>query len=310
MTRARVALLPAALPILEEAVAAGGGAVSSLDDANALVWTDPFDPEGLRDVLGRSRIEWVQLPFAGIEAFVAAGVVDGDRTWTCTKGVYGHTTAEHAVALMLAAARRIHVHARASSWEAADDPFARPERSLENARVLLVGTGGIGAALVEMLGPLRAVVTAVNRSGRPLPGARATHVTAELPALLPDADFVVLAAALTEETRGLIDARALASMRPDAWLVNVARGALVDTRALVRALRDGTIGGAALDVTEPEPLPPDHPLWELPNALVTPHVANTWPMAVPELAAMVRRNVARFTAGEALEGVVDPALGY
>jgi D-3-phosphoglycerate dehydrogenase len=309
VTGARVALLPAALPILEDAVAAGGGAVSALDEANALVWTDPFDPGGLRQVLERSRIEWVQLPFAGIEDFVAAGVIDGDRRWTCTKGVYGHTTAEHALALMLAAARRIHVHAGAVEWEEVDDPFARPERSLAGAQVVLIGTGGIGSALVEMVAPLRAVVTAVNRSGRALPGA-ATYPISELPGLLAGADFVVVAAALTEETRGLIDGRALTSMRPTAWLVNVARGGLVDTDALVRALRDGSIGGAALDVTDPEPLPPGHPLWELPNALVTPHVANTWSMAVPELAAMVRRNVRRFAAGEPLEGVVDPALGY
>ncbi|HEX2057462.1 MAG TPA: D-isomer specific 2-hydroxyacid dehydrogenase family protein [Actinomycetota bacterium] len=310
MTEPRVALLPAGLPILEQAIADGGGAVSAVAEANALVWTDPRDPEALRDALNGSDIAWVQLPFAGIEAFVAAGVVDGARTWTCTKGVYGRTTAEHALALMLAAARRIHVHSRAREWEGFDDPFARPERSLEGARVLLIGTGGIGSALVAMLGPLGVAVTAVNRSGRPLDGAESTHPVDDLPRLLPGADFVVLAAALTESTRGLIDGRAFTLMQPGAWLVNVARGPLVDTDALVRALRDESIGGAALDVTDPEPLPPGHPLWELPNALITPHVANTWSMAVPELAAMVRRNVERFSAGEPLEGVVDPALGY
>lgn len=310
VTAARVALLPASLPVLEEAVVAGGGAVSALEEANALVWTDPWDPETLRGVLSRSRIDWVQLPFAGIEAFVAAGVIDDARTWTCTKGVYGHTTAEHALAFLLAASRRIHVHARAAEWEAVDDPFARPESSLAGARILLIGTGGIGAALVEMLAPLRAVVTAVNRSGRPLAGAETTHPIGELPKLLPQADFVVVAAALTDETRGLVGGRALALMRTEAWLVNVARGGLVDTDALVRALEDGSIGGAALDVTDPEPLPQGHPLWELPNCLVTPHVANTWSMAVPELAALVRRNVERFAAGEPLEGVVDPVLGY
>jgi phosphoglycerate dehydrogenase-like enzyme len=296
--------------VLESAVAAGGGAVAELDDANALVWTDPFDPEALRAVLAGSRIDWVQLPFAGIESFVAAGVIDADRTWTCTKGVYGRTTAEHALALMLVAARRLHVHARASEWEAVADPFARSERSLAGARVLLIGTGGIGAALVGMLAPLEAAVTAVNRSGRALAGAAATHPVGELPRLLPEADYVVVAAALTDETRGLIDARALTLMSAEAWLVNVARGGLVDTGALVRALKDGSIAGAALDVTDPEPLPAGHPLWELPNCVITPHVANTWPMAVPELAAMVERNVARFAAGEPLEGVVDPSLGY
>ncbi len=306
----RVAILPAALPVLEEAVRAGGGALASPGEARALVWTDPWDPEALRRALDGSQVEWVQLPFAGIEEFVAAGVVDPAFTWTCTKGVYGHATAEHALALMLAAARRIHVHAAATEWEPAANPFDRPERRLRDARVLLIGTGGIGAALLAMLRPLGALVTAVNRSGRALAGAGGTHVMGDLPQLLPEADFVVLAAALTEETRHLIDGRALGLMGREAWLVNVARGGLVDTDALVRALRDGSIGGAALDVTEPEPLPSGHPLWELPNALITPHVANTWSMAVPELAAMVRRNVAHFAAGEDLEGVVDPMLGY
>ncbi|MDQ3916778.1 MAG: hydroxyacid dehydrogenase [Actinomycetota bacterium] len=306
----RVALWPAALPVLEEAVAAGGGAVAPVEEADALVWTDPWDPEGLRKTLDGSPISWVQLPFAGIEEFVAAGVIDPALTWTCTKGVYGRAAAEHALALMLAAARRLHVHARATQWEQVASPFDRAERTLDGARVLLVGTGGIGRALVEMLGPLGSDVTAVNRSGRPLAGAATTFPVSELPKLWPDATFVVLAAALTEATRHLVDARALALMGREAWLVNVARGGLVDTDALVRALRDRSIGGAALDVTEPEPLPPAHPLWELPNALVTPHVANTWPMAVPELAGMVRRNVAHFAAGEPLEGVVDPALGY
>jgi phosphoglycerate dehydrogenase-like enzyme len=102
----------------------------------------------------------------------------------------------------------------------------------------------------------------------------------------------------------------LSRMGPKAWLVNVARGGIVDTGALVDALRAKQIGGAALDVTDPEPLPDGHPLWVLDNALITPHVANTWEMALPELRGLVRRNVAHFAAGEPLEGVVDPLTGY
>jgi phosphoglycerate dehydrogenase-like enzyme len=102
----------------------------------------------------------------------------------------------------------------------------------------------------------------------------------------------------------------LSKMGPQAWLINVARGGIVDTEALVDALRAGRIGGAALDVTDPEPLPDGHPLWSLENAIVTPHVANTWEMALPELRALVGRNVAHFAADEPLEGVVDPATGY
>jgi D-3-phosphoglycerate dehydrogenase len=99
-------------------------------------------------------------------------------------------------------------------------------------------------------------------------------------------------------------------MKSDAWIVNVARGGLIDTDALVEALDEGSIGGAALDVADPEPLPDGHPLWGCPNAIITPHIANTWDMALPELRALVRRNVGRFARGEDLEGLVDLAIGY
>jgi phosphoglycerate dehydrogenase-like enzyme len=176
--------------------------------------------------------------------------------------------------------------------------------------VLVVGTGGIGRALAAMLAPLGTRLLAVNRSGAPLDGAERTETTEELPALLPEADFVVLAASLTAATRQLFDRDMLARMRPDAWVVNVARGGLVDTDALVAALREGSIGGAALDVTEPEPLPDGHPLWELDNAIITPHTANTMDMGIVEYRSLVARNVAHFARGEPLEGLVDPALGY
>ena len=150
----------------------------------------------------------------------------------------------------------------------------------------------------------------VNRSGSPLEGAERTLPVTELDDVLDAADWLVLAAASTPETKALVDARRLSLLKPSAWVVNVARGELIDTPALVEALRESRVGGAALDVTDPEPLPDDHPLWELPNALITPHVANTWDMAVPELISMVRRNVAAFARGGPLEGLVDPLAGY
>jgi phosphoglycerate dehydrogenase-like enzyme len=250
----------------------------------------------------------VQLPFAGIESFFEAGVVDPSFAWTCTKGVYGHATAEHALALILMAARRLHLHATATTWSPA--PGGVEERSLRDLTVVIVGTGGIGTALARMLAPLRARIIGVNRSGRDLEHAERTVTTARLHDVLPEGDFVAIAAALTPHTRHLIDARALDRMRSSAWLVNVARGGLVDTEALVDALHSNSIGGAALDVTDPEPLPEGHPLWKLENAVVTPHVANTWLMGLPELRAMVERNVRHFAAGEELEGIVDPDAGY
>jgi phosphoglycerate dehydrogenase-like enzyme len=161
-----------------------------------------------------------------------------------------------------------------------------------------------------MLVPFGVRMTAVNRTGTPAPWAVRTHPATELLQLIPDADWIVLAAAATPQTRHLIGRDALAAMQPDAWLVNVARGTLVDTGALVDALRERRIGGAALDVTDPEPLPDDHPLWTLDNAIITSHTANTFSMALPELARLVERNVRAFIAGEPLEAAIDPALGY
>jgi phosphoglycerate dehydrogenase-like enzyme len=301
----KIAVLPSDKDGLGDDIAAAGGAPAGPEEADAVIWVDPSDPGALGEALEGSPARWVQLPFAGIEPFVEAGVIDDDHVWTCAKGIYGPSTAEHALALMLAGARLLHTHIKASSWA---QPGA--ERRLHGAVVLVIGTGGIGGALTKMVTPLGARVWGVNRSGRPLEGAERTEAVAGLAGLLPGADYVVVAAALTPETTGLIGARELGLMRPDAWLVNVARGRLVDTDALVAALEAGAIGGAGLDVTHPEPLPGGHPLWAAPNTIITPHVANTWAMALPELRALVRRNVKRFGRGEALDGLVDPALGY
>ena len=137
-----------------------------------------------------------------------------------------------------------------------------------------------------------------------------TSGTTDYRDVLPEADFVVVLAPSTPATRGMVGERELALMKDDAWLVNVARGPLVDTDALVAALRDGVIGGAALDVTDPEPLPDGHPLWSEPRALITPHSANPFVAYWPTLAARVAENVRRFVAGESLVGVIDPARGF
>ena len=308
MSSPRVAILPSSTDEIRRAVTEGGGAVVGIEEADALVWTDPRKPQQLKEVLESSQVEWVQLPFAGIESFFEAGVIDPALTWTCAKGIYGPACAEHALAFMLAVARRLHVHIRAESWsELGRDS---PEYRLDGRTVVVVGTGGIGVALVPMLRPLGLRLIGVNRSGRALEGAERTVVVDELDSVLPEADFVVVAAPYTEATHHLFDENKFAAMASDAWIVNVARGGLIDTDALVAALQAGDIGGAALDVTDPEPLPDGHPLWELENCLITPHVANTWAMGLAELPDLVRRNVAARARGESLEGLVDPKQGY
>jgi phosphoglycerate dehydrogenase-like enzyme len=310
VTAPGIAVGPIMLPQLQEAIEAGGARVVEPPEADGVVWIDPTNPQGLAELLEKSPARWVQLPFAGIESFLEAGVVRDDLTWTCTKGVYGEATAEHALALILAAARRLHEHARATSWREGWAQLGQPERRLKGMTVLIVGTGGIGSALARFLQSLGPRILAVNRSGRALAAAERTEPIAALHSLLPEADFVAIAAALTPETRGMFGAEEFTAMKSDAWLVNVARGGLVDTNALVAALKDGRIGGAALDVTDPEPLPEGHPLWGFENTIITPHVANTADMAIPELQAMVRRNVEHFVKGENLEGLVDVSLGY
>ena len=303
----KIHIAPVSEPGLEDAVTRGGGVLSGPEDADGVVWINPRDPHGLKDLLTTSSARWVQLPFAGIESFFAAGVIDPSLTWTCAKGTYGHACAEHALALMLTGSRRLAHHARARKWE--EPGFGSPERRLKGATLLIVGLGGIGQALAGMVRPLEMRVVGTNRSGRAVEGVE-VHSSSALPQLLPEADFVAICAALTDETRNMFSTEQFAVMKSDSWVVNVARGGLIDTDALVAALRDGEIGGAALDVTEPEPLPDDHPLWSLDNALITPHVANTWDMAVPELRELVYTNVSRFVRGEELVGLVDPSLGY
>jgi phosphoglycerate dehydrogenase-like enzyme len=157
---------------------------------------------------------------------------------------------------------------------------------------------------------MRMRTTVVRRTAEPLPGAGTVVTPDRLHAALAAADVVVLAVALTPETTGMIDASALAAMRDTALLVNVARGRHVVTDDLVAALEAGAIKGAGLDVTDPEPLPDGHPLWAMPNVIITPHVANTPEMGRHELGIRLRENIRRFTAGEPLLGPVDPDAGY
>jgi phosphoglycerate dehydrogenase-like enzyme len=303
----RIAVVPPDATI-SAAVVRGGGTISDPEEADGLVWMDPRDAEALRAVLKSSPARWIQLPFAGIEEFWSAGVLDPGRTWTCAKGTYGATTAEHALALLLTASRLIHRHARRRTWMRRRE--FNDARRLHGGTVLIVGTGGIGSALAEMLAPLGPRIVGVNRTGTPMPGAERTVQSSELESVVGEADWIALAAALTPETERLFDAAMIGRMKPGAWLVNVGRGRLVETDALVEALREGRIGGAALDVTDPEPLPDGHPLWEMDNVVITSHAANTWEMAIPELAERVVRNVERFGRGEELEGLVDVSVGY
>ncbi len=290
---------------LGDAVEQGGATIVGPAQASGLVWTDPADPDGLGRILdAHPGIDWVQLPWAGIEPYVEVVRAHAERTWTCGKGVYAEPVAEHALALTLAGLRHLVPYARATSWT------AQGGENLLGAKVVVLGGGGITQSLLRLLVPFGCNVTVVRRSPRPMEGATRVVGEDDLDAALAGATLVVLALALTPETTGLLDRRRLELIADDGWVVNVARGAHIVTDDLVAVLAEGGIGGAALDVTDPEPLPDGHPLWSEPRCIITPHTANTMEMAMPLLSERVRENVRRRIAGEALLGPVDPEAGY
>jgi phosphoglycerate dehydrogenase-like enzyme len=272
------------------------------------VWTT-FDPQALIEtVAAHPELRWVQLPMAGIDRVLDAGVFERPHpsglVWTSAKGSYARPVAEHALCLALAGLRKLPERARARFWG------ERAGTTLFDAPVTVLGGGGITQELLALLAPFNVQATVVRRTDSPVAGAVRTVTTAELHSVLPGALVVFVALALTPGTVNIISHEELSLMGSDAWLVNVARGRHVDTDALVKALSESRIGGAALDVTDPEPLPDGHPLWSLPNCLVTPHTADTEEMIQALLAVRIRENVERLASGLPLVGVVDTAAGY
>jgi phosphoglycerate dehydrogenase-like enzyme len=301
-----IAVRPAGVRgFLVDAVVAGGGRVVEPDEAEALVWAEVGDPEGLTKLLdAHPGLRWIQLPFAGIEPYVEVVRAHADRTWSCGKGVYAEPVAEHALALLLAGRRGLDRFARRRAWGPQYGHY------LLHAKVTVVGGGGIAESLLRLLGPFGCQVTVVRTTPRPMEGAARVLPRERLDEALTGADAVVLALPLVAETAGLIDRRRLDLLAPGAALVNVARGAHVVTDDLIPALDDGPLASVGLDVTDPEPLPDGHPLWDRADVIVTPHTANTARMALPLLSARVTENVRRHATGEPLLGPVDPALGY
>jgi phosphoglycerate dehydrogenase-like enzyme len=282
----------------------GGGVVAtSPTTATGLIWADPSAASAFESIVSQMpMLEWVQLPYAGIEPFLEH--ISDRYLWTCGKGVYAEPVAEHALGLALAGLRHIAAYHAAGSWTG---PFGA---NLLGSRVTIIGAGGIATSLIRLLKPFGVTVTVVRRRAEPMTGVDRVLDTSMIHEAVSDARVVFVAAALTDETRHLIDAATLAAMGGDTWIVNVARGAIIDTEALADALERSTIAGAALDVTEPEPLPDGHRLWSLDNAIITPHVANTPEMGIELLANRVETNVALWLNGDPLIGTVDIEARY
>lgn len=304
-----IAVLPEPRDVFVAAVEAGGGSVAPLSAATrGVVWLDYQRAAELSDVLAaHPQIEWVQLPWAGVDAFaeLMRGTAEGGPLWTSAKGAFAQPVAEHALALSLALLRFLPRRIRAQSWNAAPDGV-----SLYGLRVVIIGAGGIALELVRLLAAFRAEITVVRRSDTPVPGVARTVTSDRLHEVLPEADLVIVAAALTDGTRDLIAAPEFHLLPSTAYLVNVARGGLVNTDDLVHALTVGTIAGAAVDVTVPEPVPDGHPLWSAPNVIITPHMADTPTMTAPLLAERISVNTRAFLGDARFVGIVDPHRGY
>ncbi|MBB4891141.1 phosphoglycerate dehydrogenase-like enzyme [Streptomyces olivoverticillatus] len=247
------------------------------------------------------KVKVVQALTAGVDDLLPALSLLPPGARLCSaRGLHDASTAELALALVLASLRDVPGFVRAQDAQEWRQGF-RP--ALADSSVLIVGYGSIGSAVEDRLVPFEcARVVRVARSSR-MTARGPVHSVADLPALLPDADVVILVTPLTEETRGMADAEFLARMKDGALLVNVARGGIVDTKALLRELENGRLR-AALDVTDPEPLPPGHPLWSAPGTLITPHVGGPSSAFAPRAKALLRDQLARFVRDEPLRNVV------
>jgi phosphoglycerate dehydrogenase-like enzyme len=300
-----VAIEPKSDPAYEQAVVSAGGEVAALSDqVSALIWTDYSAPEKLAAVLEQNpQIEWVQLPFAGVDAF--ADVLSAPVKFTSAKGSYKEPVAEHALALSLALGRKIPVRVKATSWG------KREAVSFYDSKILIVGAGGITQELIGMLKPFRASISVCrNQAQIPVPGSSDVFGLEQLAKKISEADLVVIACALTDKTRGLFDLELMSKMQPTAFLVNVARGPIINTADLLTALDQGLLAGAAVDVTDPEPLPDGHPFFGRDDLIVTPHTADTKEIVMRHFALRVQLNVKAYLGQGAWVGEVDPGRGY
>ena len=309
-----IAVEPRANPVFVAAVEAGGGVVEPLSsDTKGLVWLSERLADQLQTILDEHpAIEWVQLPWAGVDAFatVLAGLAQRDEATrpvvTSAKGAYSEPVAEHALTLLLACLREIPQKARLGRWKE-----ERSGLSLFGRHVVIIGAGGISHAIIDLLAPFHTRITVVRRdASQQVVGAERTITSRDLPEVLRNADAVIVAAASTSDTAHLLGSAEFQALPHHAVLVNIARGPLVDTDALVAALESGEIAAAGLDVTDPEPLPDGHPLFSLPQCVITSHSADTPEMTAPLLASRVTHNVRAFLGGKPLRGVVSPERGY
>lgn len=280
----------------------------TLPEADILMVTD-FRTDLLQDCWpDQHRIRWIHATSAGVDALMIPPIRHSEIPVTNARGIFDRPIAEFVLGLILCFAKDYPGSLR---YQAERAWVHRETERIEGKRVLIVGAGSIGRQIGRLLGAAGLAVTAISRSARDDdPDFGRVHAAGELHSLLPEADYVVVAAPLTPDTEGLFDADAFARMQPTARFINIGRGPIVRTDDLVAALDSGEIAGAGLDVFEQEPLPANHPLWNMQSAILSAHMAGDvvgWKEALSE---QFLANFRRWQAGEPLQNLVDKERGY
>lgn len=260
------------------------------------------------------RLRWIHIPSAGVEESLSPALVDGPIRVTCSRGISSAAMADHAFGMILAFSRglAVAIGERGRGWirERFFDADPMPVE-LDGRTLGILGFGSIGREVAQRGRAFGMRVHALKRNrtaGEPL--ADALFAPAEVEAFLASVDFLVVALPLTPATRGILDERALAALRPSAVLINIARGGLVREDALVRALESGRLAGAALDVFEEEPLPETSPLYRMTNVVLTPHIGGLHPHYLDRATSLFMVNLGRYLKGEPLLHEVDKRAGY
>lgn len=265
-------------------------------------------PVDWQAVVEAGRLRWIQSSAAGIDHCLVPPVIASEIAVTSASGLFADQVAEHTMALLLGALRKMPTFYRAAQ---AKEFIRRPTCDLKGKTVGIVGLGGNGRRIAEVLKPFRVFIVATDVFPDDQPNVvDAVWPADELDRLLSKSDIVILSLPLTDATERLIGARELARMKPGAILVNVARGGVVDEAALIEALQSGHLAAAALDVVEVEPLPKESSLWDLPNVIVTPHVGAQAADRVDVTTDFFCENLRRFYCGEKLLNLVDKSLGF
>jgi phosphoglycerate dehydrogenase-like enzyme len=305
---ANLARLAAAFPQVEFRFCADADSFCAAAGEADIIFSKQFPPDCLRHA---SRLRWVQAGTAGVNHLLEMGLAQRNVLLTNASGAHGVPMAELILSMMLAFATRLHTLIRGQNDRAdLQQQVIETKFELEGQTLCAIGLGDIGGTLARKAKRLGMRVLGVRRSSRPFDGIDELYTRERLPTALAQADHVALCLPLTQETRQMMGVAELRAMKPTAYIYNVGRGASIDPDALNRALAEGWIAGAGLDVTEPEPLPADSPLWDAPNVILAQHTSGSSPYNADRITAIFQENLERYLQNLPLLHVVDKERGY